>query len=265
MSAKPNSERHLGTRLTEAIDLSRRQSLVLVLLMFVPVPLLTIGGLAVPFPELAQRALAPLLPFVETPGKRSVTGLPTGLRALAIVDADSSAAALDASGPDLEAVGATVSPEAGQPASRGAAADGGPPSPGTAPAAPVDTQVPERSPEGPGASEPAGNEDGNAPTGETPGGGDVSGTASPPAPERPSPAPQPPPSTTPPPPSPPPPSPASPPPPPPAPSPPSPPPPPPSSPPPPLAGNIPPPDDVIEDLGDTVEDLLGGILGTPKR
>jgi hypothetical protein len=40
---------------TEAVDLFRHQGLLLAVLVFVPVPLLTFGGLAVPFPELAAK------------------------------------------------------------------------------------------------------------------------------------------------------------------------------------------------------------------
>ncbi len=80
-------ERHLGTRMTEAFNLPRRQALVLVLLTFVPVPLLTLGGFAVPFPELVQRALAPILPFVDEPGRSALAGAPVSVYALPILDA----------------------------------------------------------------------------------------------------------------------------------------------------------------------------------
>jgi hypothetical protein len=60
-------ERRLGTRATEAVSMPRHQAVLLGLLMCVPVPLLTLGGLAAPIPELAQRAFAPLLPFLEVP------------------------------------------------------------------------------------------------------------------------------------------------------------------------------------------------------
>ena len=65
MNAIRREELHPRAGVVEAVDLPRHRLLVLVLLVFVPVPLLTLGGLAVPFPELAQRALAPFLPFVE--------------------------------------------------------------------------------------------------------------------------------------------------------------------------------------------------------
>ncbi len=65
MNAIRREELHPRAGVVEAVDLPRHHLLVLVLLVFVPVPLLTLGGLAVPFPELAQRALAPFLPFVE--------------------------------------------------------------------------------------------------------------------------------------------------------------------------------------------------------
>jgi hypothetical protein len=67
MNAARPHVRQSGGRVTETVDLSRHQALLLAVLVFVPVPLLTLGGLAVPFPELAQRALAPLLPFVAPP------------------------------------------------------------------------------------------------------------------------------------------------------------------------------------------------------
>jgi hypothetical protein len=66
MNAARPHVRQSGGRVTETVDLSRHQALLLALLVFVPVPLLTFGGLAVPFPELAQRVLAPL-PFVGPP------------------------------------------------------------------------------------------------------------------------------------------------------------------------------------------------------
>jgi hypothetical protein len=55
------------------MHLRRRQTLLFVLLTLVPVPLFTVGGLAVPFPELAQRALAPILSFVHVPAPAEVT------------------------------------------------------------------------------------------------------------------------------------------------------------------------------------------------
>ena len=65
MNAIRREELHPRAGVVEAVDLPRHHLLVLVLLVFVPVPLLTLGGLAMPFPELAQRAFAPFLPFVE--------------------------------------------------------------------------------------------------------------------------------------------------------------------------------------------------------
>ena len=75
MTPIPRHERP-GARTHDAVALSRQQAVILALLIIVPVPLLTLGGLAVPFPELVQRALGPLLPFVETPGDTSAAGAP---------------------------------------------------------------------------------------------------------------------------------------------------------------------------------------------
>ena len=86
MSASGRDKRHQTHGSVEAVGLPRRQLLVLVLLTCVPVPLLTLGGLAVPFPELAQRALAPLLPFVDTPGQTAQAGAPASVRAVSILD-----------------------------------------------------------------------------------------------------------------------------------------------------------------------------------
>ena len=61
-----------------AADLPRRHLLALVALTLVPVPLLTVGGLAAPFPELAQRALAPMLPFVVAHREAQAAPLPRG-------------------------------------------------------------------------------------------------------------------------------------------------------------------------------------------
>ena len=68
----------------EAVDLPRRQLLVLVLLVCLPVPFLTLGGLSAPFPEFAQRALAPLLPFVADPGDEALAGRVEAARALIV-------------------------------------------------------------------------------------------------------------------------------------------------------------------------------------
>ena len=78
-------QRFVRTGAVETVELSRRQLLALVVLTCVPVPLLTVGGLAAPFPELAQRALAPLLPFIDMPGAESSPSWPEAVRTVSIV------------------------------------------------------------------------------------------------------------------------------------------------------------------------------------
>src|SRR5262245_13366867 len=85
MSAIRGGEIFPRAGVSEAVDVSRRPLLVLVLLVCVPVPLLTLGGLAVPFPEVAQRALAPLLPFVQVPGAERSAASANATSALTIV------------------------------------------------------------------------------------------------------------------------------------------------------------------------------------
>ena len=85
MSAIGRERRYPKSGMAEVAGLPRRQLLAVAVLMCVPVPLLTLGGLVVPFPELAQRALAPILPFVDSPGTPSASGAPASVRALPIL------------------------------------------------------------------------------------------------------------------------------------------------------------------------------------
>lgn len=259
MSAIPRHEGR-NARAADAVTLSPRQTTLLVLMAVLPVPLLTLGGLALPFPDLVQRALAPLLPFVEAPGDATAAGAPASLA------------------PILP--GVTVGVSASEPASSRVASPVLVPAPAFAPASQstptVTSSIPEdvREPvvatdPGAGSSSPT-----DAITPESPtGSGTVdSGTTPPPPPPPPTPPPPAPQPGLPPGPPPPlPPAPLPPPPPPPALPPPPPPPvlpPPPALPPPPIVGVIPDPGALLEDpvgtLEETLEELLSPILGRPR-
>jgi hypothetical protein len=95
-------------RAVTAADLPRRQLLVLLVLTFVPVPLLTVGGLAVPFPQLVQKVLAPLLPLVDSPGLGNDLRSPEAARPVAIVEsaAELAASVQPVSTPDRRVVSA---------------------------------------------------------------------------------------------------------------------------------------------------------------
>jgi hypothetical protein len=275
MTPIPRHERP-GARTHDAVTLSRQQAAVLVLLIVVPVPLLTLGGLAVPFPELVQRALAPLLPFVETPGETSAAGAPAAVGVVPILgpvpafdgsatEGASSSAIPHSRVPAPTLLDGSASPVSGfTPDVREPVEDPDPASGTDAPVAPA---------AGPAAEPDSGA--GGAGSPPSPSSPPPPSPAPPPPPPPvvvpPAPLPPPPPVLPPPPPVLPPPPPVLPPPPPPPPPPPAPPPPPPVLPPPPapIAGIIPPPGQVLEDPVDTVtqtvEDLLGPILGKPKR
>ena len=260
---------HPGSRprATGAVELSTRQTAILVLLLIVPVPLLTLSGVAVPFPDLVQRALAPLLPFVEAPGNASAAEAPPAVGLVPILGLGPGDA------PVARAPTSVVVPRISvpQPSVSAATSD----APETIPAGPGDAGEPVDDAE-PAADPPSLPTDGGAGSPPADGGGS-SGGSTPQPPQPPSsppssPSPPPPPAPAPPPPPPPPAPPPAPPPPPPPPAPPPPPPPPPTPPPPPpppIAGVVPPVggllDDPIGTLEETVETILGPILGKPKR
>jgi len=105
--------------MAEAVTLPRRQALVLVVLTCIPVPVLTIGGFAFPLPELAQRALAPLLPFVDAPDNSRVSWREAGsVHAVSILSTPSERRGIDALGPSSK-LDASVAPAARTQAARG--------------------------------------------------------------------------------------------------------------------------------------------------
>ena len=254
MSAIGRERRYPKSGMAEVAGLPRRQLLAVAVLMCVPVPLLTLGGLAVPFPELAQRALAPILPFVDSPGTPSASGAPASVRALPILagPADRSAGA-DATATPVNDVRTRTSnadtvarTDPGGSPVRPAAADG-PSSPSSSPpssAAPTDTTEP--------TSSDGGSTDGGGTTATPTGTEPVAPQPPPPPAPAPPPAPSSPPVVPPPPPGP--------------------------SPPPPIpvppvvpavTGALPEPGDLVEDpvttVEATVDALLGGLGGKRKR
>src|SRR6185437_14984238 len=68
-----------------AVELTRRQLIILALLACVPLPLLSVATTVIPFPEIIERAAAQFLPFGEatasadlayaTPGRDRATGV----------------------------------------------------------------------------------------------------------------------------------------------------------------------------------------------
>ncbi len=253
MSAIGRERRYPKSGMAEVAGLPRRQLLAVAVLMCVPVPLLTLGGLAVPFPELAQRALAPILPFVDSPGTPSASGAPASVRALPILaDPADRSAGEDATANPVNDVRTRTSnadtvarTDPGGSPVRPAAADGasspsGPPSS----AAPTDTTEP--------TSSDGGSTDGGGTTATPTGTEPVAPQPPPPPAPAPPPAPSSPPVVPPPPPGP--------------------------SPPPPIpvppvvpavTGALPEPGDLVEDpvttVQATVDALLGGLGGKRKR
>ena len=252
MSAIGRERRYPNSGMVEATGLPRRQLLAVALLMCVPVPLLTLGGLVVPFPELAQRALAPILPFVESPGLANASGAPASVRGLLILAGprDRPVRVGVAATPVNEVRSRASNAETVARADSGGpvhpAATDGPSSPTGSPpssTAPTDTAEPTPS--------DGGNTDGSGSSSTAPSATEPEPSPPPPPP----PAPPPPPVVAPPPPGPPP------------------PPPPPPTPLPPVVpavtGALPEPSDLVEDpvstVQGTVDDLLRGFGGKRRR